>query len=259
MSILDKIIEHKQREVELAKQSCSLSVLKQESLYSRKTVSLKKSFSSQRYCLIAEHKRKSPSKGIINDAVSLEEVVAGYENAGAAAISVLTDNNFFAGSLEDLALARKTTTLPILRKDFMIDSYQVHEAKAYGADLILLIARVLSPQQYADIAGTAKDLGLECLLEIHSEEELSGLDLDLIDFLGVNNRNLESFETSIQHSIDIASKLPKDIFKISESGIYTAEDAKSLLEASYQGFLIGESFMREAVPGQACHDFLAQI
>ena len=207
MSILDKIIEHKQGEIKLAKQSRTLDALKQENLYSRKTVSLKQSFSSQRYCLIAEHKRKSPSKGIINDAVSLEEVVAGYQEAGASAISVLTDNEFFAGSLADLALARKTTTLPILRKDFMIDSYQVHEAKAYGADLILLIARVLSAQQYADIAGTARDLGMECLLEIHSEEELSGLDLNLIDFLGVNNRNLESFETSIQHSIDIASSL----------------------------------------------------
>jgi indole-3-glycerol phosphate synthase len=208
--------------------------------------------------IIAEFKKKSPSKGDINKYACVEDVTLGYMQAGASALSVLTDSDFFGGKNEDLTLARKYNFCPILRKDFIFDEYQIYEAKSIGADVILLIAEVLSENKIKELSAVAKSLGLEVLMEIHSKDQLSKLTND-IDIIGINNRNLKSFEVSIENSKELAQYLPKDILRISESGISSPKDVLELKEYGFKGFLIGERFMKTPRPQQACKTFIKQL
>jgi indole-3-glycerol phosphate synthase len=207
--------------------------------------------------IIAEFKRKSPSKGVINDTASVEVVTAAYAAHGASGLSVLTDNHFFGGSLVDLTAATINET-PILRKDFMIDPYQIIEAKAFGAEVILLIAACLSPTQVKELAGVAKDIGLEVLLEIHTSAELDHL-CDNIDMVGINNRNLKTFEVDLAHSIALAKMLPAHLPKIAESGISNVSTIVELKKEGFDGFLIGENFMKTSDPAAAFAAFVADL
>ena len=258
MTILDKITAHKAIEVAEAKAKISIQDLEKSDFFSRKTNSLVSNLLSKNSTgIIAEHKRKSPSKGIINTLLSVEEITQGYAKAGAACLSVLTDFEFFGGTKEDLLKARAANPFtPILRKDFMIDEYQIHEAKAWGADVILLIAACLSPTQIKDLSKKAHDLGLEVLLEIHDEEELNRSPLENVDVIGVNNRNLKNFaENNINASLALADKIPANLVKISESCISQPETIKQLQAVGYKGFLIGETFMKADNPAGALQHF----
>jgi indole-3-glycerol phosphate synthase len=262
MTILDKITAQKAIEVEAAKAEVSIQDLEKSEFFARKTNSLVASLSAENSTgIIAEHKRKSPSKGIINDSLTVEEVTQSYAQAGAAGLSVLTDTDFFGGNKEDLQKARMANpSTPILRKDFMIDEYQVYEAKAWGADVILLIAACLSPEQIKDLSQKAHELGLEVLLEIHDQEELDRSPLAYVDIVGVNNRNLKNFaENNVNASLNLAEKIPANIIKISESCISEPKTINLLKSAGYRGFLIGETFMKEASPGTKLGEFIAKI
>lgn len=253
MNILDKIIENKKQEIANAKSKISLDQLRDSMFFSRRTFSLEETIKSKSG-IIAEFKRKSPSKGIINAQLSALEVVSEYEKFGASAVSVLTDSEFFGGSFEDVLNVRNHINIPILRKDFMIDEYQFYEAKSIGADVILLIAVCLSPKQVSEFTDLAHSLNLEVLLEIHTEEELKHINKN-IDFVGINNRNLKDFKVDLQHSVDLKNQLPKGIFSIAESGIYSEDDFKFLKEKGFDGFLMGEYFMR----GNKIEDFIANV
>ena len=256
MNILEKIIARKQEEVAEAKKLRSVSDLEKEPLFSRVTVSLAaslKTASSPR--IISEFKRKSPSKGIINGAVHPEIVTADYVKEGAAALSVLTDTDFFGGSFDDFLKAREANpAIPMLRKDFIVDEYQLYEAKSIGADLILLIAACLTPEQVGILSRKAHELGLEVLLEVHNAEELRQSLCESIDIVGVNNRNLKTFETSVETSVALSEQIPDSFVKISESGLKDAETIQRLYKHGYKGFLIGETFMKTADPGAALAD-----
>ncbi len=262
MTILDKITAQKAIEVAAAKAQFSIQDLEQSEFFARKTNSLVANLSAENSTgIIAEHKRKSPSKGIINDSLTVEEVTQGYAQAGAAGLSVLTDTDFFGGNKEDLQKARiANPSTPILRKDFMIDEYQVYEAKAWGADVILLIAACLSPEQIKTLSQKAHELGLEVLLEIHDQEELDRSPLAYVDIVGVNNRNLKNFaENNVNASLALAEKIPANIIKISESCISEPETINLLKSAGYRGFLIGETFMKDTSPGTKLGEFIAKI
>lgn len=262
MTILDKITAQKAIEVAAAKAEISIQDLEKSEFFARKTNSLVASLSAANSAgIIAEHKRKSPSKGVINDQLSVEEVTQGYAQAGAAGLSVLTDTDFFGGNKEDLQKARiANPSTPILRKDFMIDEYQVYEAKAWGADVILLIAACLSPEQIQTLSQKAHELGLEVLLEIHDQEELDRSPLEYVDIVGVNNRNLKNFaENNVNASLILADKIPANVIKISESCISEPETINLLKSAGYRGFLIGETFMKDASPGTKLGEFIAKI
>lgn len=262
MTILDKITAQKAIEVAAAKAEISIQVLEKSEFFARKTNSLVANLSAENSTgIIAEHKRKSPSKGIINDSLTVEEVTQGYAQAGAAGLSVLTDTDFFGGNKEDLQKARiANPSTPILRKDFMIDEYQVYEAKAWGADVILLIAACLSPEQIKTLSQKAHELGLEVLLEIHDQEELNRSPLEYVDIVGVNNRNLKNFaENNVNASLALAEKIPANIIKISESCISEPETINLLKSAGYRGFLIGETFMKDTSPGTKLGEFIAKI
>lgn len=260
MNILDKIIVRKKEEVAAAKEVVSLAELESFPLFDRKPYSLRESIlDKEKNGIIAEFKRASPSKGIINDHSSVMEVAQGYEKEGASAISILTDADFFKGSLEDLTEARKVVGIPLLRKEFVIDRYQIAEAKAYGADVILLIAAVLSEDEIQDLSGYAKELGLSVLLEVHNKEELERSIFDTIDAIGVNNRNLKDFTVSIQHSIDLVDSIPDSFIKVSESGLSDPESIIELKKVGFQAFLIGENFMKTDNPQEAIRDFADKI
>ena len=256
MTILDKIIASKRKEVALKKNVVSIQQLENSDLFNSKTNSLSKSIMNSPFGIIAEHKRLSPSKAIINHSLSVEEVVKGYENAGASGISILTDNHYFGGSLDDLILARAAVKTPLLRKEFIIDDYQILEAKANGADAILLIAAVLTKEEIKQLSEFAQSLALEVLLEVHNQEELDKSSMPSLDLIGVNNRNLKTFEVSLQNSIDLINHIPNDFVKISESGITTTNDIKLLRSHGFQGFLIGESFMKTDNPGKSLAQFI---
>jgi indole-3-glycerol phosphate synthase len=260
MTILDKIVERKKQEVAEAKSKVSLDELTQYPLFERTCYSLKDSIlHPERTGIIAEYKRASPSKGVINDHSTVEEVVVGYQNAGASAISVLTDKDFFHGSLEDLTKARQVLTIPLLRKEFIVDTYQIAEAKAYGADIILLIAACLTPKEIEDFSTYAKALGLSVLLEIHNEEELVNNIFPTIDAIGVNNRNLKDFSVALDHSYDLVDKIPNEYIKVSESGISDPETIKDLKRRGFNSFLIGENFMKTANPELAIKEFVDHL
>lgn len=260
MNILDKIIARKKEEVASAKAKTSLKELEQKLGFNRETYSLKTFLTDpEKTGIIAEFKRKSPSKGIINDQVTVEEVTTGYAAAGASALSVLTDHDFFMGHDNDLIAARAVNEIPILRKDFMIDEYQIVEAKALGADIVLLIAACLTPQEILSFAKLAKSLGLSTLLEVHNREELDRSLNPYLDVVGVNNRNLKDFSVSIETSITLAEVIPSEFLKISESAISNPETIKLLKSVGFNGFLIGENFMRTANPGLAMADFVKAL
>ena len=258
MNILDKIIQHKKNEVAKATAKIPVEELMQRDLFKRKTFSLKHFLLDENKTgIIAEFKRKSPSKGIINDKAAVVEVTTAYTKNGASCLSVLTDEDFFGGTADDLINAR-VNDIPILRKDFMIDEYQLVEARAMGADVILLIAACLSPQRVKELAVYAKQLQLEVLLEIHTEEELQHI-CDETEIVGVNNRDLKTFTVDIQRSIKLSKKIPAGKIKIAESGIHDTETICTLRNAGFHGFLIGENFMKQPDPSIAFADFVKQL
>lgn len=257
MTILDKIIHRKKEELAFSKSKVSVGQLKDSEYFGRKGFSLKETLKTKSG-IIAEFKRQSPSKGIINDKVSPLEVVSAYEHSGASAVSILTDQDFFGGSSKDIVSIRNHIQIPVLRKDFMVDEYQFYEAKSIGADVILLIAACLSPQQVQEFTVLSHELGLEVLLEIHSEEELEHINPD-IDFAGINNRNLKDFKVDLQHSVDLKNRLPEGILSVAESGIYSEEDFRYLKEKGFDGFLMGEYFMKDENPGNKFFEFISNV
>ncbi|MEO6134623.1 MAG: indole-3-glycerol phosphate synthase TrpC [Ginsengibacter sp.] len=258
MNILDTIIAAKNIEITERKELVPSLHLEKMPFFKRDTLSFRDFLLDDlKTGIIAEFKRQSPSKGIINDTSSVQEVTAEYAKHGASAISVLTDEAFFGGRLNDLVEAR-TQNIPLLRKDFMIDEYQLIEAKAFGADIILLIAACLSPLEVKSLSTFAKKLGLSVLLEIHTEEELEHIH-DSVDVIGINNRNLKNFEVDIQHSIDLGNKIPGDKLKIAESGIHDVATIKLLQQNGFNGFLMGEKFMKEKNPGEAFRNFVNEL
>jgi indole-3-glycerol phosphate synthase len=260
MNILDQIIEHKRREVSDRKALYPVKLLEQSIYFSSPTVSLKKYVQRKDLTgIIAEFKRKSPSKGIINAHAPVERTTIGYMQAGASALSVLTDKQFFGGSNDDLVVVRKFNFCPILRKDFTVDEYQIIEAKSIGADAILLIAAVLAPAESKSLAAFAHSLGLEVLLEVHDVTELKqNLEVDA-DLIGVNNRNLKTFEVSIEVSKQLADLIPDSVVKVSESGISSPETIIELKKYGYEGFLMGENFMKHSQPEVAAMEFVQEL
>lgn len=260
MNILEQIIEHKRKEVSERKELYPIKFLEQSIYFGSQPVSLKKYIQRpDKSGIIAEIKRKSPSKGVINPHVSVERTSIGYMQAGASALSVLTDKNFFGGSSEDLTTARKFNFCPILRKDFTIDEYQIVEAKSIGADAILLIAAVLDASRMKALAAFAHALGLEVLLEVHNEEELEkSLDAGA-DLIGVNNRDLKTFNLSIEVSKRLANRIPAAVVKVSESGIESVQAILDLKTYGYEGFLMGQNFMQHSRPEAACREFIDDL
>lgn len=260
MNILDQIIEHKRKEVAERKSLYPVKLLEQSIFFSSPTVSLRKYIQrADKTGIIAEFKRRSPSKGIINSSAAIERTTIGYMQAGASALSVLTDRQFFGGSSEDLMVVRKFNFCPILRKDFTIDEYQILEAKSIGADAILLIAAVLDANISKTLADFAHALGLEVLLEVHDEAELmNNLEVGA-DLIGVNNRNLKTFEVSIDISRRLAPLIPASVVKISESGITSPETIFELRKFGYEGFLMGETFMKHSRPEVAAMEFMMEL
>jgi indole-3-glycerol phosphate synthase len=257
--ILEKIIAHKQREVADRRDLVPVKKLERSAHFTAPTVSLARYLRRpDKVGIIAEIKRKSPSKGDINPYISVEKLSIGYMQAGASALSILTDTNFFGGSNEDLITARKFNYCPILRKDFVIDEYQIVEARSIGADAILLIAAVLDAKQIRNLAAFAASLGLEVLLEIHEEAEIP-TDLENISILGVNNRDLRDFSVDTNRSFEIAEKLPAELMKISESGLNDAATILELKKSGFSGFLIGEAFMRTSQPEIACAELIGKL
>ncbi|MEO1012789.1 MAG: indole-3-glycerol phosphate synthase TrpC, partial [Bacteroidota bacterium] len=259
MSILDKIVADKRKEVTLKKELIPMRQWEKSLLFDRDTLSLARALRQGRSGIIAEHKRRSPSKSVINQNLSVQEVAQGYENAGASGISVLTDGKYFGGSLDDLILARASVNLPLLRKEFIIDEYQILEAKAYGADVILLIAAILDKAQIVTLSQMAKSLGLDVLLEVHNEQELQKSLMPSLDMLGVNNRDLKTFTVSLQTSKSLANHIPEDFVKVSESGISSVTAITELKKYGYQGFLIGENFMKTKDPGESALEFIKDL
>ena len=258
MNILDEIVAHKKKEVESRKAEKPVATLEKLPLFSSPSFSLKRFLLDiNRTGIIAEFKRKSPSKGIINDKVSVQQVTYAYANNGASGLSILTDEHFFGGSIDDLITAR-INEVPILRKEFIIDVYQIVETKAFGADVILLIAAILTPEQVKEFTLKAHELGLEVILEIHDESELGHI-YEQVDIVGVNNRNLKTFTVDLEQSAHLSHRIPKEKIKISESGIHTIKDIQYLKSFGYNGFLIGENFMKQQDPGLAFMQFAGQL
>ena len=259
MSILQKIVHQKGLEIAIAKQSKSIQDLQEMPLFYRPTISMSKRIIAEGSSgIIAEFKRHSPSKKWINQYADPVEVVKAYVEAGVAGSSVLTDEQFFKGSLEDLVRVRAAVDIPILRKEFIIDPYQIYEAKANGADVILLIASILTPCQVSTLAEVAHQLGLEVLLELHDEAELGHVNSE-IEMIGINNRNLNTFEVDVEQSARMAEKLDVKFIKIAESGIESPKTISYFRGVGFNGFLIGENFMKSDNPGLACKNFIQSI
>ncbi|WP_397363463.1 indole-3-glycerol phosphate synthase TrpC [Olleya sp. R77988] len=259
MDILTKIVNDKRIEVNLRKQLIPIKQLEQSILFERETISLAKKLKNSTTGIIAEHKRRSPSKQVINHNLNVFDVAKGYQDAGVCGMSVLTDGKYFGGSLDDLLTARACCNLPLLRKEFIIDPYQIIEAKAYGADVILLIAAILTKAEIKQFSELAKSLNLDVLLEVHNEAELNKSMMPSLDMLGVNNRNLKTFEVSLETSKQLSTLIPNDFVKISESGISSTEAIKELQPFGYKGFLIGENFMKTNNAGQSAKQFIEAL
>ena len=258
MNSLERIIADKYLEVASRKQAQLTAELEKSPYFSRPTFSLKSFLlDPAKSGIITEFKRQSPSKGLINGSSSVEDVTKGYEQAGASALSILTDTDYFGGSTEDLMRARPLVNCPILRKDFVVDEYQVLEAKAMGADCILLIAAALSPKEISTLAAFAKGLQLEVLMEVHNLEELERSYCDTLDVVGVNNRDLKTFQVSLDTSLALVDKIPAQVVKISESGMSDPRTVVEFRRAGFDGFLIGENFMNTAQPEQAAATFIS--
>lgn len=252
-TILNQIIENKEKEVAIAQRMEPVQRLQEKPLYHRQGHSLSDRLRGSA-SIIAEFKRKSPSKGEININAKVQPTVQEYAGYGAAGISVLTDEKFFGGDLYDFSQAREVLAIPLLRKDFIISEYQIHQSKAYGADVILLIAACLSPLQVQQLSGLAKSLGMETLLELHTQEELGHYHPG-IDLVGINNRDLHSFSVDLSRSASLASQLPPEAVRVAESGIHSVEDCFFLLQRGFNGVLMGEYFMKHEKPGLAFKNF----
>ncbi len=259
MDILEKIAADKRVEVENQKQIVPLQALELLPHFNRKCVSLSENLRNSPTGIIAEFKRRSPSHPEINLDADTASITSGYESAGASGISVLTDELYFGGTLDDLFVARENVGIPILRKDFMIDEYQIYEAKAIGADVILLIAALLSRKQIETFSKKAKELGMEVLLEVHNEEELEKSLMPSLDLIGINNRNLKTFEVNLETSKNLADKIPSEFVKISESGISDTASIVELQKCGFQGFLIGANFMSTNDPGKSASEFIEEL
>ncbi|MDF4204533.1 indole-3-glycerol phosphate synthase TrpC [Maribacter sp. SA7] len=259
MNILDKIVADKRKEVDLKKSIIPVSQHEASVLFERKTISLAQALKNSDTGIISEFKRRSPSKESINQNANVGQVAKGYEKAGVCGMSVLTDIKYFGGSIEDLILARASAQLPLLRKEFIISEYQIIEAKANGADVILLIAAILTKQEIKTYSELAKSLGLDVLLEVHNEAELHKSIMPSLDMLGVNNRNLKTFEVSLDTSKLLSKLIPDDFVKVSESGISSVEAIKELKPYGYEGFLIGENFMKTDNPGKSAIEFIKNL
>jgi len=259
MNILDKIVIDKRKEVDLRKSLIPLRQLERSVLFERETNSLAERLRGSASGIIAEHKRRSPSKSIINQGLNVQDVASGYENAGVCGMSVLTDGKYFGGALDDLIIARPSCNMPLLRKEFIIDPYQIIEAKAYGADVILLIAAILTKNEIKEFSELAKSLNLDVLLEVHNQEELHKSIMPSLDMLGVNNRNLKTFDVSLETSKVLSEQIPNDFVKVSESGISSIDAIKELQPYGYKGFLIGEKFMKTDNPGQSALEFIKAL
>ena len=259
MSILNEILKAKKIEVDERKALFPIKFLEKSIYFDTPVVSIKEYLQRKGATgIVAEFKRKSPSKGDINKYADVEEVTRGYMQAGASALSVLTDEKFFGGTNKDLTKVRKFNFCPVLRKDFIIDEYQVFEAKSIGADVILLIGEALEKEEIKKLAYRSKLLGMEVLMEVHNKDQLYKLN-DYIDIIGINNRNLKTFDVSIENSKAISKYLPQELIKISESGINEPEDVLQLRNYGFSGFLIGERFMRTPRPARACKSFVDEL
>lgn len=258
MNILETIVAKKKIEVAESKRTTKLSDLENRPFFKKPTLSFKEFIlDANKTGIVAEFKRKSPSKGVINDISTVEEVTGDYVKYGASGLSILTDEDFFGGNLEDLTKAR-INEIPVLRKEFIIDEFQLLESKAYGADVILLIAACLSKQEVKTLSAFAKNTGLNVLLEIHNEQELEHI-CEEVDVVGINNRDLKSFKVDINHSIELSKKIPSDKIKISESGIDDVKTILLLKQHGFKGFLMGEKFMKMPNPGKAFQDFVNEL
>ncbi len=253
MNILEQIVFDKRKEVQKAKELTSIKELEKNPLFERKGISLSNTLrQNDQLGIIAEIKRSSPSTKALVKTIDVQKISTGYIESGASALSVLTDKKYFDGTIADLNVARKYNACPILRKDFVIDEYQIIESKSIGADCILLIAACLEPKTTSDLAKLAKSFGLDVLLEVHDEAQINTHLNPYIDIIGVNNRDLRTFKTDIQTSIDLYPLLPKELCKISESGITNGNDICQLTKTGFDGFLIGGHFMKSGQPAIAC-------
>ena len=254
--ILDKIVQYKKQEVQKLKAVVPLSNLANDYRLKNNSISMKAAI-SKGSGVIAEFKRASPSKGLINAEADVINITTGYQNSDVSAISVLTDSHFFSALSDDLSTARENVDIPILRKDFTIDPYQIYQAKIMGADCILLIAAIITADELKELLKVANDLGLDSIIEIHHHAELDKLSGNE-KIIGVNNRNLDTFEVDIDTSLQLANQLG-EVIKITESGLGVGSNLRALVKAGYNGFLVGESFMKENDPGQACQNFVDTI
>ncbi len=259
MDILQKIVQQKAQEIALKKTLFPQDQFERSPLFGSPVKSLSAALKNSKSGIISEFKRRSPSLPRINQHSPVDQVAKGYERAGACGMSVLTNTHFFGGSLEDLVMARAATRFPLLRKEFIIDEYQILEARAHGADVILLIASILEPEQVRDFTRLAHSLGMEILLEVHDEEELDRAFIPGIQMVGVNNRNLKTFEVSLENSKRIGPNIPDEVVKVSESGISRSEAIKDLREHGFRGFLIGEHFMTSQDPGARAAEFIKTL
>ena len=244
MNVLDNIIENKRKEVALLKEQRTLESFSKSPYFERETLSLKAFIMASGFGIIAEIKRKSPSGGDIKTDVNIIEQARFYEQNGASGISILTDEAYFGGSINDVLEAREAVSIPLLRKEFIIDEIQLYEAKAAGADAVLLIGAVLQPEEAEHLTKAAHSLGLEVLYEVHSREEVAFIPAE-VDLVAVNNRDLKAQQTTLQHSFSLSPILPANVPLISASGIKTPEDIALLKAAGFNGALIGESILRE--------------
>jgi indole-3-glycerol phosphate synthase len=258
MNILGNIASYKRLEVKKRKVTNPVTLLEKSAFYGRKAPSFFTALAKPLPSLIGEFKRRSPSKGLINSSADIRQVAAGYQEAGIAAMSVLTDEKYFGGKNDDLREVAGSLTIPLLRKDFIVDEYQVVEAKSIGAGAILLIAAILTKQEVRIFSGLAGDLGLDVLFEIHDRKDLEKLNQN-IRIIGVNNRNLQTFETSLDNSAALLRYLPRDCLKVAESGFHTPGEVNNLFSAGYDAFLIGEYFMRSVNPGLAASEFINEL
>ncbi|MDR1116273.1 MAG: indole-3-glycerol phosphate synthase TrpC [Tannerella sp.] len=265
MDILETIVANKRREVDRQKKAVTLDFLLASGAQrlGAPTCSMRRSLEASQSGIIAEFKRRSPSKGWLHSAARVEDVILAYGRGGAAACSILTDSDFFGGSLGDLRRARSLVKLPLLRKDFIVDEYQLYQARVLGADAVLLIAASLTAKECKNFAVIAHQLEMEVLLEVHREEELHHLN-EHVDMLGVNNRNLGTFDTDINNSFRMIERMKAEVGSdaplfVSESGISDTGVIRQLRDAGFRGFLVGETFMKTEDPGETMSAFIRKI
>ena len=259
MKILDKIVYDKKSEIENLSKIVSISDLENQKDFTKQSKSLKESIKKSKSGIICEFKRKSPSNEKINYKSNVSDVINGYEKAGAVGVSILTNKKYFDGSISDINEVKNNLEIPILRKEFIISEYQIVESKSIGADAILLIASILNKEDIKNYSSLAKSLGLEVLLEIHSIDELNKISNTDVDIIGINNRNLDTLDIDIKNSIDMFEKIPNEFIKISESGISKVESIIRLIKVGYDGFLIGENFMKTSKPEESAYNFIKKV